>query len=123
MDLGMKDKEAFVTGGESGIGRACAVMFAEEGANVVIAGIGETLGKETVELITAAGGNCIFVKADVRNPSELKAAVATAVEKLGRLDYSVNSAMKSSIRRASSRNTSPAHVNRMRPLVRLIAVH
>ncbi|MBQ9052615.1 SDR family NAD(P)-dependent oxidoreductase [Rhodococcus sp. (in: high G+C Gram-positive bacteria)] len=92
MELGIKDKVAFITGGESGIGRACAVMFAEEGANVVIAGIHETLGKETVELIAATGGNALFTKADVRDSDELGAAIAAAVDTFGRLDYAVNSA-------------------------------
>lgn len=92
MDLGMNNKVAFVTGGESGIGRACAVMFAEESASVVVAGIDETSGKEAVDLITSAGGKATFVKADVRDPEELDAAITKAVDTYGRLDYAVNSA-------------------------------
>ena len=63
---GMLDgKVALVTGGSSGIGKRTAIKFAEEGANVVVADVREAEGEETVRLIEKAGGEGLFVKADV----------------------------------------------------------
>ena len=72
MDFGLKDKVALVTGGNSGIGRAIAVAFAEAGAKVVIAARGIESGEETVRLISDRGGECIFVRTDVSKAAEVE---------------------------------------------------
>ena len=68
----LEGKTALVTGGTSGIGRETAVLFAEAGAKVVIAGRREAEGNETVELVRAAGGDALFVKTDVSKASEVE---------------------------------------------------
>ena len=85
-------KVGLVTGATSGIGRETAVLFAKAGAKVVVSGRRELEGKETVELIRAAGGDGLFVKADVSKASEVEALVQKAVEKFGRLDVAFNNA-------------------------------
>jgi NAD(P)-dependent dehydrogenase (short-subunit alcohol dehydrogenase family) len=77
---------ALVTGAASGIGRATAQIFANEGASVVIADIDEDGGRETVRLIEKAAGRAIFAKTDVANSQEVDAMVQTAVEIYGGLD-------------------------------------
>lgn len=86
------DKVALVTGGTSGIGRDTAVLFAKAGAKVVVAGRRELEGKETVDLIRAAGGEGLFVKADVAKTADVQAMVQKTVEKFGRLDVAFNNA-------------------------------
>ena len=81
-----------ITGGTSGIGRATAVAFAEQGANVVIAGRRETQGTESVALVKKAGGNGLFVRTDVTREEEIAALVARTVERFGRLDFAFNNA-------------------------------
>jgi NAD(P)-dependent dehydrogenase (short-subunit alcohol dehydrogenase family) len=88
----MQGKVGLVTGGTSGIGRETAVLFAKAGAKVVVAGRRELEGKETIELILAAGGDGLFVKADVSKASEVEVLVQRAVEKFGRLDIAFNNA-------------------------------
>ena len=88
----VEGKVALVTGGGSGIGRAAALVFAREGAKVVVADVTEAGGLETVEQVTAAGGAATFVRADVSNPAEVEAMVSRAVEAYGRLDCAFNNA-------------------------------
>jgi NAD(P)-dependent dehydrogenase (short-subunit alcohol dehydrogenase family) len=88
----LEGKVGLVTGGTSGIGRETAVLFAKAGAKVVVAGRREPEGKETVELVRAAGGDGLFVKTDVSKASEVDALVQKAVEKFGRLDIAFNNA-------------------------------
>ena len=88
----VEGKVALVTGGGSGIGRATALVFAREGAKVVVADVTEAGGLETVEQVTAAGGSATFVRADVSNPAEVEAMVSRAVEAYGRLDCAFNNA-------------------------------
>ncbi|RZU02462.1 SDR family oxidoreductase [Rivibacter subsaxonicus] len=83
---------ALVTGGSSGIGRATALAFAAEGARVVVASRRSEESTETVSLIRAAGGDAIFVKADVSKASEVEALVARAVEHYGALNFAFNNA-------------------------------
>jgi NAD(P)-dependent dehydrogenase (short-subunit alcohol dehydrogenase family) len=88
----LEGKVGLVTGGTSGIGRETAVLFAKAGAKVVVAGRREMEGKETVELIRAAGGDSLYVKADVSKASDVDALIQKAVEKFGRLDVAFNNA-------------------------------
>jgi NAD(P)-dependent dehydrogenase (short-subunit alcohol dehydrogenase family) len=85
-------KVALITGGTTGIGRATAIAFAEQGANVVVAGRRETEGAESVALIRKAGGNGLFVRADVAQESEIAALVQRTLEQFGRLDIAFNNA-------------------------------
>jgi NAD(P)-dependent dehydrogenase (short-subunit alcohol dehydrogenase family) len=88
----LKDKVAIVTGATSGIGRAAAVLFAQEGAKVVSVGRREALGQEVVEGIKAAGGEAIFVKADVSKVDDIKSMVHRTVQTYGRIDILFNNA-------------------------------
>ena len=88
----LKDKTAIITGAGRGIGLACAKLFAAEGAAVVIAEIDEAAGAEAARGIEAAGGRALFVRTDVGDAGQARAAVAKAVEAFGRLDVLVNNA-------------------------------
>jgi NAD(P)-dependent dehydrogenase (short-subunit alcohol dehydrogenase family) len=92
MTTEMRGKVAIVTGGTSGIGRDTAVLFAQAGVKVVVAGRRVVEGNETVELIRAAGGDGLFVKTDVAMAAEVQALVRKTVEKFGRLDIAFNNA-------------------------------
>ena len=85
-------KVAFVTGAGSGIGRATALAFAREGASVAAADISEQANEETASLIEKEGGRAIAIRCDVTKTGDVKAAVAKAIEKFGRLDFAFNNA-------------------------------
>ncbi len=89
-------KVAVVTGGNSGLGRATAVRFAQEGAKVVVAARRVQQGEETVEEIRGAGGEAIFVRTDVSKAAEVESLVDQAVEAYDRLDFAFNNAGTSS---------------------------
>jgi NAD(P)-dependent dehydrogenase (short-subunit alcohol dehydrogenase family) len=92
MTTELQGKVGLVTGGTSGIGRDTAVLFAKAGAKVVVAGRRELEGEETIELVRAAGGEGLFVKADVSKASEVGTLIQKAVERFGRLDIAFNNA-------------------------------
>jgi L-rhamnose 1-dehydrogenase len=85
-------KVAIVTGATRGIGRAIAVRFAQEGANVAVVGRDEDMGHETVRLIEEAGAQSLFVRADVSDSAQVGAMVHTVLQRWGRIDILVNNA-------------------------------
>ena len=88
----VQGKIALVTGGSSGIGRATAIVFARNGAKVVVADINTGEGQETVDMVIKAGGEATFVKTDVSKDQDVQAMIKKAVETYGRLDYAHNNA-------------------------------
>ena len=85
-------KVALVTGGNAGIGRAAAIAFAKQGAQVVVSGRRETEGNAVIAEIEASGGEAIFVKTDVAKESDVKAMIGRALARFGRLDCAFNNA-------------------------------
>src|SRR5437763_12686261 len=83
-------KVALVTGAASGIGRATALRFAQEGASVVVTDVAAEGAQETVRLIKAAGGQATVLRCDVSQAEEVKAVVSQTVATYGRLDYDLN---------------------------------
>ena len=88
----LKNKVALVTGASSGIGRAIALVWAREGAKVVVSDVNVQAGEETAALVRAAGGDAIFVAADVGHPADCDALVQRTVAHYGRLDVACNNA-------------------------------
>lgn len=85
-------KVAVVTGGGSGLGRASAKIIAAGGGKVAIAGRRAESGESVVREIASAGGEAMFVRANVDRPEDVEALVARTVERFGRLDLAVNAA-------------------------------
>jgi len=86
----LDDKVALVTGASGGLGRASAQIFAREGARVVVVDTQHEGGEETVSLIKSAGGEAIFVAADMTCSSDAQAMVRAAIDAYGGLDCAVN---------------------------------
>lgn len=87
-----RGKVAIVTGAASGIGRACAVGFAREGAKVTICDFNVEGLEETRQLITDLGAECLALKVDVRNQDEVETCVNATLEQFGTVDILVNNA-------------------------------
>jgi NAD(P)-dependent dehydrogenase (short-subunit alcohol dehydrogenase family) len=88
----LKDRAALITGGTSGIGEATSLLFASEGASVVVVGRNIERGDAVADRIRGDGGNAIFVQADVRNADECQHAVELTMQAFGRLDVLFNNA-------------------------------
>ena len=87
---GLTDKVVIITGAAGGIGKATALRFAEEGANIVVADFADGAG--TVAEVQAKGRKAIYVKTDVTNIDSAKDMVAKAIETFGRVDVLINNA-------------------------------
>jgi NAD(P)-dependent dehydrogenase (short-subunit alcohol dehydrogenase family) len=88
----LENKVAIVTGAGQGIGEAAAIKMAEEGAKVVVSDINEPTGNAVAERIRGAGGEAVFVAADVSKVDDVKALIASTKEAFGRLDVLHNNA-------------------------------
>jgi NAD(P)-dependent dehydrogenase (short-subunit alcohol dehydrogenase family) len=89
----LEGKVALISGGDSGIGRSVAVLFAREGANVVILHLKEeTDAERTRQMVEEEGQRCLVLSGDVRKPSFCKTAVEKTIKRFGKLDVLVNNA-------------------------------
>ncbi len=88
----LKDRIALITGAGSGIGRAIATLFAEEGARVIANDVNEKAARETVEKLGAAGSGARAIQADVADSAQVKAMFAEVEREFGSLDVLVNNA-------------------------------
>ena len=88
----LEGKAAAITGAASGIGRAAALLFAREGASVAVLDCDDEGGRETVRLVTEAGGKVIFQHTDVSREEDVEAAISATTAELGGLDVLVNNA-------------------------------
>lgn len=92
MNAELQDKVVLVTGGASGIGRACAIAMAQVGGKVTVSDIDERGGNETVSLIRKSGGDANFIQTDVTQSDKVAALVNQIIEHHGKLDCAVNNA-------------------------------
>ncbi|HEY0423350.1 MAG TPA: SDR family oxidoreductase [Rhodopila sp.] len=89
----LQGKKAVITGGDSGIGRAVAIAFAREGADVLISYLSEDRdARETERLVKEAGTKAVLVPGDLQNPDHCRAVIAKAVAEFGGIDILVNNA-------------------------------
>lgn len=105
------DKVAIITGGASGIGRATALLFAQEGAAITIVDINTELGQSVVDEINNSGGKAIYFRGDVANPDDCRSAVEKTITTFGGLHILFNNA--GIIRRANVIETTEEEWDRV----------
>lgn len=88
----LESKAAIITGGASGIGRESSLLFALEGAQIVVVDVNDEGGNETVNLVREAGGEAIFFHSDVSRAADCQAMIAAAETEFGKLDILFNNA-------------------------------
>ena len=88
----LADKVAIITGSAGGMGKAAAELFAQEGASIVVSDVAAREGEETARAIRDAGGQAIFVKANVSSEEEVKYMVSAAIDAFGHVDVLYNNA-------------------------------
>ncbi|MBZ0276404.1 MAG: glucose 1-dehydrogenase [Anaerolineae bacterium] len=88
----LQNKVALITGGGNGIGRETSLLFASEGASVVVADVSDNAGEQTVQDIQAAGGKAVYVHADVSKAADCENMVKVAEQTFGKLNILFNNA-------------------------------
>src|SRR5690349_18092488 len=88
----LQDKVALITGGGNGIGRETALLFATEGACIVVVDVNDAAGNQTVADIQAQGGKAVYVHADVSKAADCENMVRVAEETFGKLNVMFNNA-------------------------------
>ncbi|WP_261305165.1 SDR family NAD(P)-dependent oxidoreductase [Paenibacillus andongensis] len=88
----LQNKIILITGSGSGIGKATALLFAKEGATVIVNDLAADKGQETVDEITSGGGSAVFIQADVTIPESVKSMVDEVIARFGRIDVLFNNA-------------------------------
>src|SRR4029077_6862306 len=105
----MSSPVVLITGALTGIGRAAAVIFAQEGARVVVSRRRDTEGKDLVAELQALGAEAIFVRSDVRKDDDVRNLVDQAVKRFGRLDIAVNNAGTEGLRGLVTEQTAESY--------------
>jgi NAD(P)-dependent dehydrogenase (short-subunit alcohol dehydrogenase family) len=90
--VAMSSPVVLITGALTGIGRAAAIIFAQEGAHIVVSGRRDKQGQELAAELQGLGADAIFVRTDVRNDDDVRSLVDQTVKRFGRLDIAVNNA-------------------------------
>ncbi len=88
----LQGKVTLITGAASGIGKSTALLFASQGASVIVNDLDQVKGEETVQEIRDNGGEAAFIQADVTNPESVKSMVEQALAKYGQIDVLFNNA-------------------------------
>ena len=105
----MSSPVVLITGALTGIGHSAAVMFAQEGARVVVSGRRDKEGQELVAELQALGAEAIFVRTDVRKDEEVRNLVDQTVQRFGRLDIAVNNAGTEGLRGPVTEQTAESY--------------
>src|ERR1700730_17029026 len=105
----MKNRTVLITGALTGIGRAAAIIFAQEGAHVVVSGRKDKQGHELVEELQELGAEAIFVRTDVRADKDVRDLVDQTIKRVGRLDSAVNNAGTEGLRGLVTEQTAESY--------------
>src|SRR6202521_5197244 len=109
--VAMSSPVVLITGALTGIGQAAAVMFAQEGARVVVSGRRDKQGQELVAELQALGAEAIFVRTDVRKDEDVRNLVDQTVMRFGRLDIAVNNAGTEGLRGLVTDQTAESYAD------------
>ena len=105
----MAESVALITGGLTGIGRATAVIFAQQGAHVVVSGRREKEGQDLAAELKALGAKAEFIRADVRSEDDVRSLLDQTIKHFGRLDIAVNNAGTEGLRGLVTEQTAESY--------------
>jgi NAD(P)-dependent dehydrogenase (short-subunit alcohol dehydrogenase family) len=107
----MKNPVVLITGALTGIGRAAAIIFAQEGAHIVVSGRREKQGQELADELQGLGAEAIFVRTDVRKDDDVRNLVDQTLKRFGRLDIAVNNAGTEGLRGLVTDQTAESYAD------------
>ena len=107
----MKNPVVLITGALTGIGRAAAIIFAQEGAHIVVSGRREKQGQELAAELQGLGAEAIFVRTDVRKDDDVRNLVDQTLKRFGRLDIAVNNAGTEGLRGLVTDQTAESYAD------------